>query len=155
MRRPPLPLEGTCRCGDVVVRLTAPPLLTAACHCTGCQRMSSSAFSLTAMVPPDGFEVVSGSTVVGGAHSSELEHHGCARCLTWIYTKVSGAPFVNVRPTLFNNTEWFAPFMETMTSEQLPWVKPMSEHRFERFPPMESLGRLLAEYAAAVDDAPE
>ncbi|HEY5819855.1 MAG TPA: GFA family protein [Mesorhizobium sp.] len=31
--------------------------MTAACHCTGCQKMASSAFLLTAMLPADGFEM--------------------------------------------------------------------------------------------------
>ncbi len=42
-----------------------PPLATFACHCTGCQRMSSSAYSLSAMVPSDGFEILSGEPVRG------------------------------------------------------------------------------------------
>ena len=35
-----LPLEGGCRCGQVRLKISAPPLLTMACHCTGCQKMS-------------------------------------------------------------------------------------------------------------------
>jgi len=42
-----LPWEGGCRCGAVRLRVTKPPLLTGICHCTGCRRMSGSAFSLT------------------------------------------------------------------------------------------------------------
>jgi hypothetical protein len=44
--------EGGCRCGRVRLKITKRPLLTMACHCTGCQRMSSSAFSLSAAIPP-------------------------------------------------------------------------------------------------------
>jgi hypothetical protein len=36
------------------------PLLTMACHCTGCQRMSASAFSLSVAVPSAGFAVKTG-----------------------------------------------------------------------------------------------
>ena len=63
-----LPWEGGCRCGRVRLRVTEPPLLASACHCTGCQRMSSSAFSLTLTVPSGGFEVTAGEPVVGGLH---------------------------------------------------------------------------------------
>jgi hypothetical protein len=31
-----LPWDGGCRCGEVRVRVTKPPLLAGACHCTGC-----------------------------------------------------------------------------------------------------------------------
>ena len=68
MRQPKLPMEGGCRCGRVRLRIAKAPLLTMACHCTGCQRMSSSAFSLTAAIPSDGFEVTQGETVMGGLH---------------------------------------------------------------------------------------
>ena len=52
-----LPIEGHCRCGAVRMEISAPPVMTAACHCTGCQRMSGSAYSLTAMIPAEGFRV--------------------------------------------------------------------------------------------------
>ena len=70
MARPTLPMEGTCRCGRVRIRISAPPLLTMACHCTGCQKMSSSAYSLSAAIPAEGFEVIEGEPVVGGLHGA-------------------------------------------------------------------------------------
>ena len=39
-----IPQEGGCRCGQVRLKISAPPILTMACHCTGCQKMSSSAY---------------------------------------------------------------------------------------------------------------
>ena len=123
MSLPVLPLKGTCRCGDVGVELTAPPLMTAACHCTGCQKMSASAFSITAMVPPDGFAVTRGQTERGGLGEGPIDHRCCPRCLTWMFTRIEGVDgFINIRPTMFDDTSWFTPFIETMTQEkpQLP-----------------------------------
>ena len=106
MRAPTLPSEGHCRCGRVRVRITKPPLITAACHCTGCQRMSSSAYSLTAAIPADGFEVSQGETVVGGLHGEEVKHHFCAWCMTWVFTRPTAVDwFVNLRPTLLEDFE--------------------------------------------------
>jgi len=48
---PQLPWDGGCRCGQVRMRISALPILTMACHCKGCQRMSASAFSLGAAIP--------------------------------------------------------------------------------------------------------
>ena len=59
------PVEGACMCGQVKLRVSAPPIMTAACHCTGCQKLSASAFSLTAMIPAEGVEVI-GETAIGG-----------------------------------------------------------------------------------------
>ncbi len=44
------PIDGSCQCGDVNYQLFAPPLLVVACHCKQCQKLSTSAFSITAMV---------------------------------------------------------------------------------------------------------
>src|SRR5690606_35371104 len=47
---------------------------TGACHCAGCQRMTASAFSLSAAIPTDGFEVTKGESVKGGLHGDETRH---------------------------------------------------------------------------------
>lgn len=147
MPTPKLPAEGGCRCNRVRFRITAPPLFTAACHCTGCQKMSASAFSLTAAVPPDGFEVIAGETVIGGMHG-ELQHHFCAWCMSWMFTRAEMMPFVNVRPTMLDDPTWFVPFIETVTKEKLPWATTPAERSYEGFPPMEEFGELLSAYRA-------
>ena len=65
-----LPQDGSCRCGRVKLRISKAPLLSMACHCTGCQKMSSSAYSLSAAIPADGFEVTEGEPVIGGLHGA-------------------------------------------------------------------------------------
>ena len=50
-----LPWDGGCLCGQIRFRISAPPLLTAACHCAWCQKRSASAYSLTITVPTGGF----------------------------------------------------------------------------------------------------
>ena len=143
-----LPMAGACRCGQVRIEINAPPLMTAACHCTGCQRMSSSAYSLTAIFPADGFRVTEGTPVIGGMHGPELHHHFCPNCMTWMFTRIEGMDwFVNVRPTLLEDRSWFSPFIETMTKEKLAWAETPARHRFEGFPPMEDFGKLMKEFS--------
>lgn len=151
MKPTKLPMHGSCRCGQVTFAISAPPLMTAACHCTGCQRMSSSAFSLTAMVPVESFAVVQGETVIGGVRGPQLRHHFCPACMSWMFTRIEGVDaFLNVRPTLLDDPSWFSPFIETMTKEKLPWAKTPARHRFEGFPAMEDLPRLMAEFAGEI-----
>src|SRR3546814_20469683 len=83
-----LPIEGGCRCGKVRFRITQPPLLTMACHCTGCQKMSGSAFSTTVMAPSAGFEVTAGEPVIGGLHGERARHHHCDWCESWLFTRL-------------------------------------------------------------------
>ena len=49
-----LPWHGACRCGAVTLRIGAPPILTMACHCRGCQKMTGGAFSLSVAIPEAG-----------------------------------------------------------------------------------------------------
>ena len=56
--------------------------------------------------------------------------------------------FVNVRPTMFDIPAWSRPFIESFTSEKLPWASTSAKHSFDRFPAPEQYGMLVAEYAA-------
>ena len=55
--------------------------------------------------------------------------------------------FVNVRSTMLDDAGSYTPFIETYTSEKLPWATTPAVHSFERFPPMEQFAMLLADYA--------
>lgn len=146
---PELPLAGGCRCGQVRFRITAPPLLTMACHCTGCQRMSASAFSLSIAAPADGFEVTEGEPVIGGLHGA-IRHYFCPHCMSWMFTRPDQVDWlVNVRATLLDDAGWFTPFVETYTCEALPWAKTPAKHSFERFPAFEDYERLTGEFLAS------
>jgi len=142
------PLSGSCRCGDVGLLISAAPLLTMACHCTGCQRMSASAFSLSAAIPSTAFAVTRGEPVIGGLHGSP-RHYFCPNCMSWIFTRVDGMDwFVNLRPTMLDDSTWFTPFIETWTSEKLAWATTGAVHSFEKFPPFEAYEDLTRKFAA-------
>ena len=81
-----LPMEGGCRCGRVRLKINAAPLLTMACHCTGCQKMTGSAYSLSAAIPSEGFEVTKGEPVIGGLHGLS-RHYFCPYCRSWMFTR--------------------------------------------------------------------
>ena len=143
MREWKLPWDGGCRCGRVRLRISAPPLLTAACHCTGCQRMSASAFSLSAAIPSEGFAIIQGEPVIGGLRGG-TRHSFCPHCMSWMFTRPEGVDwFVNLRPTMLDDASWFAPFIETYTSEKLAWAATPAVHEFERFSQMGEFAGLL------------
>lgn len=143
------PMEGGCRCGRVRIRMTKAPLLTMACHCLGCQSMSASAFSLSLALPIDGLEVIQGETVIGGLHGEPAHHHFCDWCKTWMFTRVEQFGLVNLRPTMLDEHRDFMPFIETQTTEKLPWAVTPAKHSFERFPAMEDYERLTRDYLAS------
>lgn len=139
--------DGACRCGQVRFRVKGKPVLTMACHCTGCQRMTASAFSLSVLYTSDAFEMVQGEPVIGGLHGA-ARHFFCPHCMSWLFTRPEGLDaFVNVRATMLDDARDFSPFIETYTSEALPWAKTPAVHSFDKFPPMERYPELVAEFA--------
>lgn len=139
--------KGRCRCGRVEFEVDSIPMVTMACHCTGCQRMSSSAFSLSALFPGEAFSVTRGEPVIGGLHGA-TRHFFCGYCMSWLFTRPEGqGDFVNVRSTMFDNAADYRPFIETFTSEKLDWVSTGATHSFPEFPPQEQFPALLQKYA--------
>jgi len=55
-----LPQSGGCQCGSVRYEITQAPQMVYTCHCTNCQRMTSSAFSMAVVLPPDAFRLITG-----------------------------------------------------------------------------------------------
>ena len=139
--------QGGCRCGKVRFETTGAPLLTMACHCTDCQRMTASAFSLSEGYPAGAFRVTEGETVIGGLHGP-TRHHFCDHCKSWLYTEPEGvAEFVNVRSTLFDAPRREQPFIETYVAEGLPWARTGAEHSYDQLPDMEEWPRLIQAFA--------
>jgi hypothetical protein len=142
-----LPWSAACRCERIRMRISEPPIVTMACHCRGCQRMTASAFSLSILLPASGFEVVSGEPVIGGIHGPSRHFH-CEYCKSWLFTRPAGMDaFVNVRATMLDEHDWFVPFVETSTAEALPWAKTGATHSFANIPPPETWGPIVAEFA--------
>ncbi len=144
-----LPREGGCRCGRLRFRVSAPPLVASACHCRGCQRMTASAFSLSAAIPAEGFEVIAGEPVRGGLREA-AQHWFCGWCMSWAFTRVEGMDwFVNIRATLLDDPAGFAePFVETCRAEGLAWVETGATRSYPGLPPLEDWEGLMRDFRA-------
>jgi hypothetical protein len=142
-----LPWEGGCRCGAVRLRVTQPPLLSSACHCTGCQRMTGSAYALALSLNAAGFEVTRGEPVLGGMRA-EPKHYHCPDCKSWMFTKPSDLPWlVNLRPTMLDDHAWVRPFVEIYRGEGFGWAQTGARQSFEGSPDAAAYQALAAAYA--------
>jgi hypothetical protein len=122
------------------------PLLTMACHCTGCQRMSASAYSLSIAIPAEGFQVIAGDPVPGGL--TRDQHFFCPSCKSWMFTRPPGLDWlVNVRPTMLDEHGWYEPFVETFTDEKLPWASTTARHSCRTLPNMSEFEPLMKAFA--------
>lgn len=139
--------HGSCRCGEVRFVAKLPVLMTMACHCKGCQKMTGSAFSLSEMYQGGNFEVTDGKPIIGGMKAFP-EHNVCPNCASWVFTRINtpAGEYVNVRATMFDQVDNSPPFIETFTQEKLDWVCINAAHGFEKFPPNEEFPLLIAEY---------
>ena len=110
--------------------------------------MSASAFSLSAAIPSAAFLVIQGEPVIGGLHGP-TRHFFCRYCMSWMFTRPDGFDaIVNVRVTMLDDPRPFPPFIETYTSEKLPWASTPAVRSLEKFPAFEEYEGLARDYAA-------
>jgi hypothetical protein len=112
--------------------------------------MTGSAFSLSAAIPSKGFSITKGEPVIGGLHGATC-HFFCPHCMSWLFTRPDGFDFVNIRATMLDDPSRFVPFIETYTSERLPWAKTPALHSFEKFPALDEYKGLMEKYAEWVE----
>jgi hypothetical protein len=154
MKEPELPWQGGCLCGQLRFEIGAPPLVTMACHCRGCQRLTASAYSLSMAIPADGFRLLAGEPVLGGLHGPHRQYY-CPHCLSWTFTRPENLDwFVNVRATLLDDAGWFEPYIEVAAAQALPWAHTPAPHRFDGFPELDAYAQLVEGYARQVGRAP-
>jgi hypothetical protein len=141
-----LPWEGGCLCGSIRFLVSAPPLLTLACHCTWCQKRSASAFSSVISLPGSGFEITRGEPEAGWS-PSEHRHFFCPRCRNWLFLSVSGMGIINLRATMLDEHRWFAPYIEIFAANKLPWVSTGARHSFAGMPDAQAFESSMQSFA--------
>lgn len=142
-----LPWNAECLCGQVKMRITEAPLVSMACHCKGCQKLTGGAYSLSLMLPDNGFEVTDGKPVIGALHG-ENDYFYCGHCMSWLFTRPANVgPFVMFRPTMLEDSSWVVPFVESFTAEKLPGVVTGASRSFDGFPAMEDYAEIMDAYA--------
>jgi hypothetical protein len=125
-----LPLTGGCLCGGLRYEITAAPLVTYACHCTDCQRLTSSAFSLAITIPDSAFRLTKGEPrlVRKTADSGRIVTRWlCPDCACWIVSNpqpgdAPGEMIRRVRAGTLDDRSWVRPTAHYWTRSKQPWV---------------------------------
>lgn len=137
MAKVPLPLRGGCFCGALRYELSAPPLMIYNCHCTNCQKITGSAFTVAATVPENALTFTQGvpKRILWKADSG-TERFGlfCGDCGSRIangQTPTSG--LLSLRAGSFDDTSWVEPVGDIWTKSAQPWV-PLRKLTTERQP---------------------
>lgn len=132
------PLKGSCQCGGVTYELRQPPLAIAACHCRQCQKLSTSAFSITAMVEASAVEF-SGemrewSRVADSGNTTTAKF--CPTCGNHIYHYSPCHPDkVMLKPSTLADTGMIRPTIHVWVREKQDWYSiPAGVQVFETQP---------------------
>jgi len=118
------PVKGSCQCGGVTYELREPPLAIAACHCRQCQKLSTSAFSITAMVQAGaiGFsgEMREWSRVADSGNTTTARF--CPTCGNHIYHYSPGHPDkIMLKPSTLADTGMIHPTIHVWVREKQDW----------------------------------
>jgi hypothetical protein len=121
-----LPQTGGCQCGKIRCEITEAPRLVYTCHCTDCQRMTSSAFSMGLVIADRAFRLtaseprlVERTTDSGSRRVRWL----CPECGSWISgTPRPGAVVRTVRAGTLDDTSWLRPTVHLWTRSKQPWI---------------------------------
>jgi len=122
----PAPYTGGCQCGALRYEVTGEPLTLYACHCTLCQKQSSSAFGMTMKLARDTFRITKGELKYFTDYADsgrEKRGYFCADCGTRIYHQSVHRPeVVNLKPGSLDDTSWLRPVGNLWTKSAQPWV---------------------------------
>ena len=134
-----LPQTGGCQCGKLRYEITEAPRLVYTCHCTDCQRMTSSAFSMGLVIADRAFGLtasqprfVERTTDSGRVGTRWI----CPECGSWISgTPRPGSAVRTVRAGTLDDTSWLRPTVHLWTRSKQPWITlPDGDRSFETQP---------------------
>lgn len=134
-----LPVNGSCQCGNVKYEITEEPLATYACHCSECQKLSTSAFSVTMLLNRSGFRLLSGElknwqrpTASGGVAVCWF----CPDCGNRIYHDNPAMPeFIRLKPGTLEDTSVLQPQAHVWTCREQHWLRHFADiPKFDRQP---------------------
>ncbi|MDO6704859.1 GFA family protein [Photobacterium sp. 1_MG-2023] len=138
MREVTYPIRGACQCGGVTYSLLAPPKMVVACHCKECQKLSTSAFSITAMVDAENlvFEGVMSDWSRPADSGNTSAAKFCPTCGNRIYHYDPNQPnAIKLKPSNLEDTRIIEPTLHVWTSEKQAWYQiPDGVKQFEKQP---------------------
>ncbi|MCL1073329.1 GFA family protein [Shewanella dokdonensis] len=120
------PIHGSCQCGSVTYELLAPPLRVVACHCKACQKLSTSAFSITALVNAE--DVVFHGEMKPWQRTADSGNINaamfCPHCGNRIYHFNPAHPEkIKLKPSNLDDTRIIQPTTHGWVSEKQDWFQ--------------------------------
>jgi hypothetical protein len=122
----PMPQAGGCHCGAVRYSLTAPPLMIYNCHCSNCQKITGSAFTVAATVAEAALSFTKGAPkrVEWKADSGNIRFGlFCGDCGSRIANgQAPSIGMLSLRAGTLDDTSWVEPVGDIWTKSAQGWV---------------------------------
>lgn len=120
-------ITGQCHCGRITYRARIDPDQVSICHCTDCQRLTGSAFRVTAPAAAHDFHLLSGMPRRYDKHGdngrTRLQYF-CPDCGAPLYTTGLGpdAQMIGIRLGSIDQRDALAPVRQIWCRSRLPWL---------------------------------
>ena len=124
-----LPLKGGCQCGRQRYSISAMPLTLYACHCTDCQKQSSSAFGMSLILARDDLEFLQGGDALKtwdtrGENGAIKRCAFCPDCGSRLYHGTAEPKAdISVKAGSLDDTRWLRPVAHIWLDSAQPWVE--------------------------------
>ena len=125
VKLPPFPISGGCQCGAVRYRLMAEPVMFYLCHCTECQRHTSSAFGESLRVRHGDLEIDWELALTTRISESGALREGwfCPACgVRVVHGSRNQGELVNIKAGTLDDTSWLVPAGHIWTHAKQPFV---------------------------------
>lgn len=131
-------VSGSCQCGNVTYRLSEPPLMVMACHCKECQKLSTSAFSITALVRAEAVQFSGELKEWQRLAESGNKNYAkfCPNCGNRIYHFNPDQPeTIKLKPCNLDDTSIINPTVHVWVSQKQAWYQiPEGVQQFDKQP---------------------
>jgi hypothetical protein len=133
-----LPATGRCQCGNIRYELVAEPIVTICCHCSDCQKLSASSFSMTMLLNRSALRIVEGemkSWERKAESGNRVICWFCPTCGNRIFHENPDAPeTIRFKPGTLDDTSALNPSAHIWTSREQHWHTrchdlPRAEHQ--------------------------
>lgn len=128
-----VPASGGCQCGTCAYTLGAQPYVAYTCHCTECQKLTSSAFLCCMQVPAESVNVTRGAPATHEriADSGNVLHTWfCSSCGSTLFADNSARPRVRtIHVGSLEHPESVKVNAHIWVKRKLPWVELPMHHR--------------------------
>src|SRR5690349_9734429 len=123
-------VHGSCHCGAITYEADVDPDLVGVCNCTDCQKLTGSAFRVSA--PSTGFRLLTGrpKTYVKTADSGTKRRHAfCPNCGSPVYASadVDAPPSHTLRVGCLDERALLPPQRQIWRASALPWATTIAD----------------------------